>query len=252
VNCSFSLKVYESRHDIADQLTEEFFKIKGQKEASGSMLNAAFSGGSTPSFLFKALSNEAKKRGDNLSGVRFFWVDERCVPPDSEESNYNQLNTILFSALKVPEENIFRILGEKIPEKEAVRYSKIMYDTLPLRSGFPVFDLLFLGVGNDGHTASLFPMSRELDEKEKAAVVSVSPQSGRKRITLTLPVICNADRIIFLVTGADKREIVRKLCKHGKGDPSLPASLVKSQTGSIEWYVDSVAWSSWEQDSDVF
>ncbi|MDX9801926.1 MAG: 6-phosphogluconolactonase, partial [Spirochaetia bacterium] len=156
------------------------------------------------------------------------------------------------SILKVPESNIFRIRGEKVPENEVLRYSKTMYETLPLRNGFPVFDMIYLGVGKDGHTASLFPMSEQLDEKEKAAVVSVSPENGRKRITLTLPVICNAERIIFLVTGVDKREIVRKICKHENEDPNLPASMVRTQNGTIEWYLDSVAWSSWEQDSDVF
>ncbi len=250
MNCNFSLKVYESRHDIASGLVDEFFRIKDAKKKEGKVLNAAFSGGRTPVFFFKALGNMAESSGDDLSGVRFFWVDERCVAPDSEESNFGQFDSLVLSRLKVPERNIFRIMGEMQPEEEVKRYDALLRNTLPLVNNFPVFDFMLLGVGRDGHTASLFPMSKQLYEQEKAVVVSESPDTGRKRITLTLPVICNAERIIFLVTGADKRDIVRILYKHDREDPLFPASFVKTGKGNIEWYVDSEAWSPWPTDSD--
>lgn len=250
MNCNYSLKVFQSRHDIASELVGQFLELAETRKKAGETVTAALSGGKTPSFFFKALANTVENTGSDLSNVKFFWVDERCVPPGDNESNFRQVEELLFSRVSIPEKNIYRIRGEELPEKEAERYSQVLYESVAVRNGFPSFDLILLGVGNDGHTASLFPMSKQLYEREKAVVVSESPENGRKRVTLTLPVICNAEKIIFLVTGAEKREILKILCRHEKEDPLFPASFVKTDKGNIEWYVDSVAWSTWPQDSD--
>ncbi len=233
-------------------MTGEFFDHLENAAGEGRELNVAVSGGRTPDFFYNALSEADSERKELLSGLKLFWVDERCVPPESPDSNYSKVKKLLLDKCNIPDEKIFRIRGEDTPEAEAERYSRVLKENLPFRNSFPFFDLVFLGVGTDGHTASLFPGSPLLEEKKRFTGIARSPENGQKRITLTLPVINNAGKIIFLVTGAEKRPIVRTLCRYEKGVIQYPASLVRNREQNVEWYVDNLAWSTWEQDSDIY
>ncbi len=251
MNCDFSVKIFDNASDLVMSLSEEFFDEVKKIIGEGRKLNVALSGGSTPDFFYSYLAKTEEVKNQFLDNVNFFWVDERCVPPDNPESNFRKVNSILFEPKGIREDNIFRIMGENPPEEEAERYRKVLEENLPRKNSFPFFDIVFLGVGSDGHIASLFPESSLLKVRKKLTGVAESPENGIKRITITLPVINNAGKVIFIVTGAKKRKIVRTLCSYENHSNILyPASMVKTKDNNVEWYVDSLAWSTWEQDSD--
>ncbi len=205
----------------------------------GEFLSVALSGGSTPRKIFEYISSHDAGLVD-WNRVRFFWGDERCVSPDDNESNYKMACLSLFDHLNIPVENIFRILGEEGPVGEAVRYGKIISENIPVENNLPRFDLIMLGIGEDGHTASIFPGYTEMFYSENYCEVAVHPQSGQKRITVTGPVINNAKNIVFMVTGLGKAEIVAQVIQ-GSDATRFPASLVKPVNGKLTWLLDTDA-----------
>ncbi len=199
--------------------------------------NIALSGGSTPTQLFQLLASEYENQIP-WSAVRFFWVDERCVKPTDSESNYGVTYNTLLKQGFIPEENIFRMKGEEIPVEEAKRYSELLKNKLPSHGEFPVFDLMLLGIGDDGHTASIFPNNIELLNSEHLVEVSEHPLSGQKRITLTGKTICNAKQIIFMAVGEGKRQILEEIIKKEPAAKNYPASFIKNNLGEVEFYMD--------------
>lgn len=227
---------------LAKRLALDFKKALEDKAVSGGSLTVALSGGHTPKAFFEVLA--APPYGDSLpwDKVVFFWGDERCVPPDDDESNFKMTNLSLLSRIKIPEANIHRVLGENPPEKEAVRYAKEIKDNVPAGgNGFPAFDWIFLGMGEDGHTASLFPGAPTLKEKEKICVVATHPQTGQKRVSVTFPVLDNGKRVSFLVAGEGKEAVLREILENPGRELPYPASIVSPLDGVLEWYVDRLA-----------
>jgi 6-phosphogluconolactonase len=209
----------------------------GLYELSGKAhLNIAVSGGTTPEGIFRKLS-DLKKGEINWNKVRLFWVDERCVPPDNPESNYRMVKKSLIDNIRMPGENIFRIQGEAEPIAEADRYGTLLSKELPLLHKIPRFDLVLLGLGTDGHTASIFPHNISLFSSATNCAVSTHPVSGLKRITITGRVINNAADVVFLVKGQEKAEIVRALIS-GDDYSEYPASLVNPLNGYLTWLTD--------------
>ena len=202
-------------------------------------ISVALSGGSTPKKIFEYISSHNSGLV-NWNKVKFFWGDERCVPPDDNESNYKMTRLSLFEKLNIPEKNIFRIFGEDQPDNEAVRYGKIISENVSIKAQLPSFDLIILGLGEDGHTASIFPKNTELFYSTTVCEVATHPQSGQKRITLTGPVINNAKDIVFMVTGPDKAKMVANIIQENE-EPKLPASLVNPTNGTLMWLLDSEA-----------
>lgn len=199
----------------------------------------ALSGGSTPKILFRHL---AEKYRDDLDwgSIHFFWGDERCVPPGDEDSNFKMTNEMLLQHIPIPKENIHRIHGEDQPEEEARRYAAEIREFVPVKNGLPAFDLVLLGMGEDGHTASIFPHQMELLHSEKICEAATHPVSGQQRISLTGPVINQAEKVAFLVTGAGKSNIVSEI-RHRKGDwESYPAAHIRS-AGTLYWFLDEEA-----------
>jgi 6-phosphogluconolactonase len=224
---------------LAKRLAGDFKKALEDKAASGESLIVALSGGHTPKAFFEVLA--ALPYGDNLPWDKaiFFWGDERCVPPDNDESNFKMTNLSLLSRIKIPAANIHRVLGENPPEEEAVRYAREIKDNVPSGSnGFPVFDWIFLGMGEDGHTASLFPGAATLEEKEKICVVATHPQTGQKRVSVTFPVLDSGKRVSFLVAGAGKEPVLKEILENPSRQLPYPASMVHPADGVLEWYVD--------------
>ena len=205
---------------------------------NGEFLTIALSGGSTPKRIFNYISSH--DTGITAwEKVRFFWVDERCVPPDDEESNYKMTRLNLLENIPILDENIFRIHGEADPEKEALRYSIVIAENVVIENRLPCFDLIILGLGEDGHTASIFPGNTDMFQSAKICEVATHPQSGQKRITITGTVINNARQIVFMVTGAGKTDIVAQILQDK--EIGLPASFVKPANGRLTWLLDAEA-----------
>ncbi len=222
------------------------FAIKKWQEISKSAINkkgyftAALSGGKTPVPFYRKLARS--KNSLPWDKTHIFMADERFVPYRNKDSNFRMINNTLFRNLDIPSENIHAIATENITLRESVKsYEKNLSSFFKLKSGdFPSFDLILLGMGEDGHTASLFPGIPAINEKRHLAAPVSSPEiSGKDRITLTLPVINNAKNIIFLVTGSNKAGIVRYVIE-GK-NTSLPAARVKPVKGKVFFLLDKEA-----------
>jgi 6-phosphogluconolactonase len=200
----------------------------------------ALSGGSTPELLF-SIFGDHYSASVNWEDVHFFWGDERCVAADDPESNYGMVKRSFFDKIVIPELNIHRIIGENDPVKESVRYSEeISLFTMPL-NGLPRFDVVILGLGEDGHTASIFPGQEHLLESYDICDVAIHPVTGQKRITLTGRVLNNADQIIFMVTGAKKSAIAGEIINRGPLSLKYPAAHIVPSHGSMSWYMDGEA-----------
>ena len=202
--------------------------------------HCALSGGSTPKLLFDYL---AKKYSDSAvwKRVHFYWGDERCVPPTDAESNYKMTEDHLLNLISIPSENIHRVHGENDPEKEADRYANEIMENAPIMKGLPVFDMVILGMGEDGHTASIFPDQMELMSSERLCEVATHPTSGQKRVTFTGHVINSAREVAFLVTGAGKKKRVKEIFTKTGDWHSYPAAHIFPMDGTLTWYMDEEA-----------
>jgi 6-phosphogluconolactonase len=192
----------------------------------------AISGGTTPTLYFPLLASEPLP----WDRIALFWADERCVPPSHEESNFGMADRLLLSRVHIPGENIHRIRGEKNPALAARDYTEELQRFF---GGLPRFDLVILGVGSDGHTASLFPGDEALETEEHVSAVHV-PRLNSSRITLTLPVLNHARAVLMIVSGNDKAPIVERLLDmRTRGE--YPAGRVRPERGELIWLLDAAA-----------
>ncbi|UII75517.1 6-phosphogluconolactonase [Flagellimonas sp. HMM57] len=230
------LKIYRDKDEVAKQFSEYFSGLVEGK----SIFHVALSGGSTPKIVFDLLAADFSSKID-WNKIHFYWGDERCVPPTNDQSNYKMTVAHLFSKVDVPQEHIHRILGENDPHKEAKRYGELLVEHLPSQNGTPQFDLVILGMGDDGHTASIFPHEIELWDSNENCEVAIHPDSGQRRVTLTGKVINNAKEVVFLVTGESKSEKITAILEKKEGHMDYPASLVHPNSGSLVWFMDADA-----------
>ena len=211
--------------------------------AKRAVFTLALSGGSTPAGLFSLFAEESNRRLIPWLMTHVFWADERCVPPTHPDSNYKMAYDLFLGALGLPERAIHRIKGEDDPEKAAEDYSREMETLFSERSinngSVPVFDCILLGLGGDGHTASLFPGSPALTETKSPAVANDAGPGiePRNRITMTYPVLNAARNVIFLVSGESKREVLRAVTGENKGKSGFPAAGVEP-AGGLYWLYD--------------
>ncbi|WP_349351438.1 MULTISPECIES: 6-phosphogluconolactonase [unclassified Flagellimonas] len=231
-----NLKIYKDKQKVAEQFSSYFVD---QVKDKGTF-HVALSGGSTPKIVFDVLAENFSDKVD-WNKVHFYWGDERCVPPSDDESNYKMTVEHLFSKIELPKENIHRILGEKDPKGEALRYANLLEINLDRVEGVPQFDLVILGMGDDGHTASIFPHEIELWDAEDHCVVATHPDSGQKRVSINGKVINTAKEVAFLVTGASKSEKVKTVVEKTEGSEAYPASLVHPASGNLVWFLDEEA-----------
>lgn len=174
----------------------------------------AFSGGSTLALMFDLWANEYA----NITPwerLKVFWVDECCVPPEDSDSNYGMMRSLLLDVVPIPYENIFRIQGEREPKKEAARYSKLVMKEVPTENGFPAFDVVLLGVDDDGHTSCIFPGQEKLLSTYQIYDANSNPNNGQKRIALTGIPILNARKVVFFITGKKKSPVVEDIFYSG-------------------------------------
>jgi 6-phosphogluconolactonase len=215
--------------------------VAAAKEAirARGVFHVALSGGSTPRSLHELLAREPLRRKVDWKRVRFFWGDERCVPPDSDRSNYRMARETLLEPLRIPAEHVFRMSGEEEPRAAAALYEEVL--ALELGAEWPVFDLIFLGLGPDGHTLSLFPGTRALEERSRKIVANYVPKFREWRLTLTYPVVNAARQVAFLAVGEAKRDPAARILGRKPGYRELPASGVHPRGGQLLWLLDQEA-----------
>lgn len=234
---SFKIIVSENIEELSENFAHILMEILRNKK---SPINIALSGGSTPKSVFDFLSKNFRDKID-WSNINFFWGDERCVPSDHPDSNYFMTFEHLFSKIDVPVKNIFKIDGDNNPEDEAIRYSELIFKNVDKINNIPSFDLAMLGLGEDGHTASIFPNSINLINDKRICAVSQHPALCQKRITLTGTVINNSQKIVFLITGKNKNDMVDKIINKKSGFEKLPASYINPTNGELIWLLDKEA-----------
>lgn len=229
-------KIYKDKQAVAEHFSAYFTNLVKDYGT----FHIALSGGSTPKLIFDVLADGYADKID-WSKIHFYWGDERCVPPTDGQSNFKMTQQHLFSKIKVPKENIHRILGENQPMGEAMRYANLLEINLDRVEGIPQFDLVLLGMGDDGHTASIFPHEMDLWEGGDHCVVATHPDSGQKRVSITGSVINKAKEVIFLVTGDSKAEKVKEIHGHVGDYKKYPAALVRPESGKLTWFMDNAA-----------
>jgi len=226
-----------TNYETMSHAAAEFFVSKYQNSAalSGRFI-VALSGGVTPRRFFSLLASSPYVEAIQWSLTHFFWADERCVPKDHIENNFKFAKDAFLSKVAVPRENIHRINGENGPERAARDYEQT------IRSFFgtpamPVFDLIILGAGEDGHTASLFTGTAALHERTRLAMPVSSGSVHLGRVTLTLQVLNHAEQILFLVSGRSKAKVLHEILEDGN-PKEFPAGLVQPVHGTVTWLFD--------------
>ena len=219
----------------------------------------ALAGGSTPRAVYQALAGEKHRQGIPWPHTHFFWGDERMVPPDHALSNFRMANEALLQHLEVPASNIHRMKGELAPADAAQDYrDELKYyfqKTAALADSQAtshdprpsIFDLVLLGLGEDGHTASLFPKTHAVFESAQEATAVFVPQQNQWRVTLTLPVLNRARAVMFLVSGKSKAPVVAEIFRLEKPEIKYPAARVRPAAGELHWLLDAEAASALQQ-----
>jgi 6-phosphogluconolactonase len=233
-------KIFSTPSELAEAFAEELTGRINIAGKSGLPFTLAISGGNTPRLLFSILA-EKYCSSVNWGNVQFFWVDERCVSPVDPESNFGMTKSIFFDKIKIPGSNIHRINGEDDPVREAERYAQEILIYVRSVDQLPAFDQIILGMGDDGHTASIFPDNLDLLSSKNICEMSVHPLTGKHRITMTGKVINNADSIAFLATGQKKAKIIEEIYKKEAQYLNYPASYVVPSRGVITWFIDEKA-----------
>jgi 6-phosphogluconolactonase len=220
-------------------LAESFADQAAEAVRARGRFSVALTGGSGPVRAYRLLGEEPLRSRIPWDGVHLFWGDERCVPPGHARSNFRMANEAFVARVPIPPGNVHRMRGELSPSAGAEAYAEEL--AAFFGPGVPRFDLIHLGVGPDGHVASLFPFSEALRERERTVTTNLHLPLGEPRITLTLPVLNAAARIELPVMGADKAEIAWTVLR-GPIDPfRFPAQLVRPVDGEMVWMMDAAA-----------
>ncbi len=230
------VEILASAGELARAAAELFVAKSNQAVAQQGLFTVALSGGSTPKNLYQLLanSNESLRERVPWSSIHFFWTDERHVPPGDPQSNYRMAQESMLSRVAVSVPKVHRIKSENPNAAEAAKeYEEEILKFVP--GSRPRFDLILLGLGGDGHTASIFPGSEVLNERDRLVTASYVEKLKAYRITMTLPLINNAASIVFIVSGSEKAEMVREVLQ---GPKRYPAQEVEAINGEVVWLLD--------------
>ncbi|MSP37269.1 MAG: 6-phosphogluconolactonase [Deltaproteobacteria bacterium] len=222
--------------DLGRKAAAQFVSLAAAAIAARRQFNVALSGGSTPKVLYSLLATDEFSKRLAWRQIHLFFGDERCVAPDHAESNFRMVQESLLSKIDIPSGNVHRMSGEKAPPVAAVEYEAELRRHFHLADdAAPRFDLILLGLGEDGHTASLFPGSSALNETRRLVATTYVEKLKAYRLTLTFPVINNAAQINFLIAGASKAAVVKTILSAENND--YPAARVKPENGKLTWFV---------------
>lgn len=236
--------VVEDAAALAARAAQHFVELAEQAVAARGRARIAISGGSTPKATFQLLGDPGQPWRARMpwERIELFWVDERCVPPDHADSNYRMTREALLDRAPLSPGQIHRIEGELAPEEGAARYESDLRNSFRLEGAeTPVFDLIQLGMGPDGHTASLFPRTAALHELGRLCVANHVQNKDAWRVTLTWPVINHARSVFFLIGGADKAERLREVFLGPRDPDRLPSQLIHPASGILTLILDKAA-----------
>ncbi len=242
-----ALKIFPSAAGLARGAANQIVTILRDTPRAGAPASLVLSGGSTPRAVYQLLATEEYRPQVEWPHLHLFWGDERCVPPTSPESNYRMVRETLLEGVPVPAQNIHRIHGELPPAQAAIAYEDELRAVFGTEHGaLPRPDLVLLGLGEDGHTASLFPGTAALEEERRLAVDVYVERLNASRVTMTLPVLNNARAVLILVSGSSKASTLAAVLRNAAAGPTasgspvsgLPASRVLPRDGDLYWYAD--------------
>jgi 6-phosphogluconolactonase len=232
------VRVFADPAEVARAAARLFVDFAWQSIARHGKFTVALSGGNTPRAMFELLASQEFRGQIDWAKVHIFWSDERAVPPESPESNYGMARKELLVRVPIPQANVHRMEAEKASiGRAAHEYEEVLREHLELdERGFPKFHLILLGMGADGHTASLFPGNRVTLQTSRWVSTPTVAKLNARRMTLTLPVLDSAMRVVFLVVGSDKAEMLRAVIE-GKADPPYPAQLVQPRDYGLKLFL---------------
>ncbi|MGB3633082.1 MAG: 6-phosphogluconolactonase [Rubrobacteraceae bacterium] len=233
-----NLEVYENKKELAEAAARDFTQRANAAIEESGRFAVALAGGSTPEVTYALLSTEEYAGEVDWSNVHVFFGDERTVPPDDEDSNYRMADEALLSHVSVG--SVHRMKGELHPDEAAMEYEEELREFFDTLGGSPEFDLIQLGIGDDGHTASLFPNTAALEVTDRWVAQNPVPKFETVRITLTLPVLNAAKAVSFLVAGEGKAEALKEVLG-GDADPYDYPSKFVQPAGDLTWMVDRAA-----------
>lgn len=237
-------QVWPTANDLAFASAKLFAtKVEEAAKRRGAA-RVAISGGSTPQAAFRILADPARPFANTIpwDQLQLYWVDERCVPPEDPESNYGVCKKLLLDHVSIPASNVHRIEGELDPQEAASRYESKLRNSMKLEGAeSPRFDLLLLGMGDDGHTASLFPHTDGLHELGRLVIANHVPQKDTWRISLTWMVINQAAEVAFNIAGPAKTDVVAEVFTGPRDVERLPSQLIRPTNGRLLLQLDEVA-----------
>ena len=233
------IHVYPNKEKLVAATAEYMVNSIGQAIEKNGLCNIALSGGNTPGGVFSMLAASPCRNSVDWDKLHLFWGDERMVPREHQDSNFRMVRETLLDHIIIPDGNVHRIQGEIAPERAAEEYAELL--DIHFKADSPCFDLILLGLGEDGHTASLFPETDAVDECEKHAVAVFVPKLSAWRVTLTLPVLNAAREVLFLVSGRSKSEMIQRIMSMKQPAKEFPATMVNPQSGELHWMLDSEA-----------
>jgi 6-phosphogluconolactonase len=235
--------VFPDLDAAAAAAAERFADVCDRATAARGACGIALSGGDTPKPLFARLAGPSYRGRIPWDRLQVFWGDERCVPPDDPRSNFKLANDLLLSSVPVPASQIHRMPGDTADHAAAAAgYADMLRAHLPhTADGWPRFDFVLLGLGANAHTASLFPHTPAVHERERAVVAQFVDEVGMWRMTLTVPVLRRAAETVFLVSGASKADAVRAALEGPQDGDAVPASLIRPIDGRVAWMLDAPA-----------
>lgn len=233
-DCIGRIKIFPDAASLAQATAAQFVELACQSISTDQRFSVALSGGSTPQPVYELLATNAFSRKVDWKRVRVFFTDERCVAPEHPDSNYRATRLRLLDKVPIQAANVHRIHGELSPTDAAMLYQDELRSVLGENGRF---DLILLGMGTDGHTASLFPGSEALEERDRDAVATYVEALCAWRVTLTLPAINAARHILVLVSGSEKAAALSRVLS----GELLPAGRVNPESGVLAWYVDQAA-----------
>lgn len=232
------IRVYKNKDELVRQLSAKIRTIESNSIDERGRFTIALAGGSTPKALYEFLATvQPIMQWDKW---HVFFGDERTVPPDDVDSNFHMVQESLLSKVAIPEHQIYRMKGELEPKESAEQYSQVLKDVFG-DDRLPQFDLILLGMGDDGHTASLFPRTEAIHEQEKWVVAHYVEKLDTWRITLTPSVINTAHHIIFMVTGEKKAKRLNQVLNGEYQPDTLPSQIINPTNGELHWYIDDLA-----------
>lgn len=235
---SGELHVFQTPDLLAQGIADAFVAAARDAIAARQLFTVALAGGTTPRGAYALLAAKPRRLQVDWGAVRFYFGDERCVPPNDPESNYRTARDAMLAPLQVPAEHVYRMRGEDEPTAAAIGYARLLHDTL---GASPQLDLCMLGIGADGHTASLFPGHDPMTDNGDLARAVYAESVDMWRLTITPKIINNAREVLFGVSGSEKAAALHAI-REGPYDPQrYPAQIVKPHAGRILWLVDTAA-----------